>query len=34
MALNCQLGDLAITVKCEIPENLGRIVRVVASNGS
>lgn len=33
MALNCQLGDLAITVKCEIPENLGRIVRVVASNG-
>lgn len=33
MALNCQLGDLAITVKCEIPENLGRIVRIVASNG-
>jgi hypothetical protein len=33
MPLNCQLGDLAITVKCEIPENLGRIVRVVASNG-
>ena len=33
MALNCQLGDLAITVKCEIPENLGRIVRVVAFNG-
>ena len=33
MALNCRIGDLAITVKCEIPENLGRIVRVVASNG-
>ncbi len=33
MALNCQIGDLAITVKCEIPENLGRIVRVVSSNG-
>lgn len=33
MALNCRVGDLAITVKCEIPENLGRIVRVVASNG-
>lgn len=33
MPLNCRLGDLAITVKCEIPENLGRIVRIVASNG-
>lgn len=33
MALNCRVGDLAITVKCEIPENLGRIVRVVADNG-
>jgi hypothetical protein len=33
MALNCRVGDLAITVKCEIPENLGRIVRVLASNG-
>jgi len=33
MALNCSVGDLAVTVKCEIPENLGRIVRVVASNG-
>lgn len=33
MPLNCRLGDLAITVKCEIPDNLGRIVRVVASNG-
>jgi hypothetical protein len=33
MALNCKAGDLAITVKCEIPENLGRIVRVLRSNG-
>jgi hypothetical protein len=27
------MGDLAITVKCEIPQNLGRIVRIVGSNG-
>lgn len=33
MALNCRSGDLAITVKCDIPENLGRIVRIIASNG-
>ena len=27
--LNCRLGDLAVTVKSEIPENLGAMVRVV-----
>jgi hypothetical protein len=26
---NCRLGDLAITVNCEIPENLGKIVRII-----
>jgi hypothetical protein len=32
-ALNCRLGDLAVTVKAEIPENLGNIVRVVGFSG-
>jgi len=27
--LNCSVGDLAITVDCVCPENLGNIVRVV-----
>jgi len=33
MSLNCRLGDLAITVNCDIPQNLGRIVRVIDSHG-
>jgi hypothetical protein len=32
-ALNCRLGDVAITVKAEIPENLGNIVRIVGNHG-
>ncbi len=32
-ALNCRLGDLAVTVKAEIPENLGNIVRIVGFLG-
>ena len=31
--LNCAVGDLAITVNCKIPENLGNIVRIVSSGG-
>jgi len=31
--LNCRLGDLAVTVKAEIPENLGNIVRIVGFCG-
>ena len=31
--LNCRLGDLAITGQAEVPENLGKIVRIVASRG-
>ncbi|MBU3579748.1 hypothetical protein ICN17_06980 [Polynucleobacter sp. 73C-SIWE] len=31
--LNCAVGDLAITVNCKIPENLGNIVRVISSGG-
>ena len=31
--LNCSVGDLAITVNCKIPENLGNIVRIVSSGG-
>jgi hypothetical protein len=27
-ALNCRLGDLALTVTAELPENLGNIVRI------
>ena len=33
MKLNCSIGDLAITVKCHCPENLGSIVRIKKSNG-
>ena len=31
--LNCRVGDLAVTVKAEIPENLGSIVRIVGFRG-
>jgi len=31
--LNCQVGDLAITVFCNIPENEGNIVRVKSALG-
>lgn len=31
--LNCAVGDLAITVNCKIPENLGNIVRIVSCEG-
>lgn len=31
--LNCSVGDLAITVNCSLPENLGNIVRVVSGIG-
>jgi hypothetical protein len=31
--LNCSLGDLAITVNCNLPENRGNIVRVKAAIG-
>ena len=31
--LNCAVGDLAITVNCRIPENLGNIVRIVSCGG-
>ncbi len=31
--LNCAVGDLAITVNCELPENLGLIVRVKKAIG-
>ena len=33
MKLNCNIGDLAITVKCHCPENLGSIVRIKKSKG-
>ncbi len=32
-ALNCRLGDLAVTIRAELPENLGTIVRVVGIRG-
>lgn len=31
--LNCSVGDLAITVNCLIPANLGNIVRIVSAGG-
>lgn len=31
--LNCAVGDLAITVNCKLPENLGNIVRVRSAIG-
>jgi len=33
MKLNCSIGDLAITVKCHCPANLGSIVRIKKSKG-
>ena len=32
-ALNCSVGDLAITVFCKLPENTGNIVRVKSAVG-
>ena len=31
--LNCQVGDLAITVDAELTENIGKIVRIGAAVG-
>lgn len=31
--LNCAIGDLAIIVQCNIPENLGNIVRIITAEG-
>jgi hypothetical protein len=31
--LNCQVGDLAITVEAELTENIGNLVRIVAAGG-
>ena len=33
MKLNCKPGDLAITIKCHVPDNLGKIVEVVSFEG-
>ena len=32
--LNCKSGDLAITVRAEVPQNLGRVVHIVKSLGA
>lgn len=32
-SLNCKLGDLAITIRADNPENIGKIVRIVSSRG-
>lgn len=31
--LNCEVGDLAITVNCKLPENLGNIVLIKSAIG-
>jgi hypothetical protein len=33
MKLNCKAGDLAITVKCHVPDNLGKIEQIIAYEG-
>lgn len=33
MKLNCKPGDLAITIKCDVPDNLGKIVQIIAYEG-
>ncbi len=33
MKLNCKVGDLAITIKCQVPDNLGKIVQIIAYEG-
>ena len=33
MKLNCSLGDLAITVGNEVPENSGLIVQIIGTRG-
>ena len=32
-ALNCKVGDIAITVRCEVKANLGKMVRIIGSHG-
>ena len=32
--MNCKPGDLAFIVRSDFPENIGRIVRVVAASGN
>ena len=31
--MNCKIGDLAITVTSELPENLGKLVKIVGVKG-
>ena len=31
--LNCEVGDLAITIDCRIPENMGNIVKIISPDG-
>ena len=31
--MNCKIGDLAITVTSELPENLGKLVKIVGAKG-
>ena len=32
-SLNCRVGDIAITVKCEVKANLGKMVRIIGEHG-
>lgn len=32
--MNCRPGDLAVTVRADLPENLGKIVRVISHEGN
>lgn len=31
--MNCRIGDLAIAVEAELPENIGKLVRIVGKKG-
>ena len=33
MKRNCNVGDLAITVRAELPQNIGNIVKILAPKG-
>ena len=31
--LNCRIGDLAVTIRAALPENIGKIVRIIGFHG-
>jgi hypothetical protein len=31
--MNCKIGDLAVTVASELPDNFGKLVKIVGAKG-